>query len=100
MPLTVWRRDHFDHLAPELGESRLQLRQESFEAAEVAQAALHFGEQRLRRLEGNPRRELAGPGGQRLDPGLQPGKVQRDPKHGMVFSKAGKAAPPSVRRAA
>ena len=70
-------------------------------AAEIAQAAFDFGKQRVRRLERDPRRELAGPGGEWLEhPGREAGKVQRDPKHGTVFSRAGKAAPPGARRGA
>ena len=94
------RRGSQRGLQPELGNARLEHGEQGFAAAEIAQAALDFRNQRVGRLERDPRRELAGPGGQRLEPGLQPGKVQRDPKHGTVFSKSGKAAPPSARRAA
>ena len=51
---------------------RVESRRKAFaprwlEAAEQAQAALHFQQQLLRRLERDPRRELAGPGGDRRE---------------------------------
>ncbi len=81
-------------------QARAQLGEKFPAAAEIAQAALDFHEQRLRRFERNARRELAGPGGyrrqrfllgfrqrmparQRLAPELR--EMERDPEHGQVF---------------
>ena len=52
----------------ELGEPALRsASSRPSQAAEIAQAAFDFEQQRLRRLERDPRRELAGPGGERLE---------------------------------
>src|SRR6185295_8666899 len=68
-------------------------------AAEIAQARRDFDEQRIRRRLRDPRRELAGPAGERRERFVPKAwKVQRDPKHGKVFSPAGAAAPRTGRR--
>src|SRR5262247_3680468 len=49
----------------------MELAFQRFQAAEEAQAALDFGEHRPRRLERDLRRELAGPGADRLERALR-----------------------------
>ena len=82
-------------------QSFFKTSEKGFLSPEVAQAALHFEEQRLRRLERNPRRELARPGGDRLERARrQVREMECDPEHGPAFSPAGRAARPPERRAA
>src|SRR6185369_4734374 len=84
-------------LETEAGQPGAQLRKELPAPAEIAQAALDFEKEFLRRLERHTRRELAGPAGhgrqrlalglrrrmparQRLAPELR--EMERDPVHG------------------
>ncbi len=56
-------RDGKRSIAAELGEPGAQLRQKTVPAAEMVQARRDLEDERLRRLERDLRRELAGPGG-------------------------------------
>jgi hypothetical protein len=65
----------------------MEPRFQRFQAAEQAQAAFDFEQQRPRRLERDLRRELAGPGSDRLERALgQEREMKCDPKHGPAFS--------------
>ena len=87
-------------LEAQAAQPRAQPGEEFPATAEMAQAAFDLEQQRLRRLQRDARRELAGPGRRRrerfplglrrrmparkrLAPEL--GKVERDPEHGRVF---------------
>src|SRR5262245_55215127 len=82
-------------------ETGLQFLPEKRQPPEQAQAALDFEQQRLRRLERNPRRELARPGADRLERGRrQERETQCDPEHEPAFSSAGRAVRRPERRGA
>src|SRR6185503_8718821 len=82
-------------------QARVDFAFQRFKAAEQAHAAPDFEQQRLRRLERDLRRELAGPRADRLERALrQEREMKCDPEHGPAFSPAARAARRPERRAA
>jgi len=90
------RGSHAEHIQP-----GAQLVEKLLPPAEIAQASLDLGKQRVRRRERDLRRELASPARERRERLVRKAwKVQRDPEHGKVFSPAGGAARRAARRGA